>query len=64
MADRPDGVLHIRSLRTHHRSSFNRFCWYGVGPGVLGSYLGKLWLERYPSARVIGQTNTDNNHAR
>ncbi|KAK9902760.1 hypothetical protein WJX75_005123 [Coccomyxa subellipsoidea] len=35
-----------------------------VGPGVLGSYLGKLWLERYPAARVVGQTNSDASHDR
>jgi hypothetical protein len=35
-----------------------------VGPGVLGSYLGKLWLEQYPAATVVGQTNSDANHDR
>ena len=35
-----------------------------IGPGVLGSYLGKLWLERHPSATLVGQTNTDTNHER
>ncbi|BDA51136.1 hypothetical protein COCOBI_18-0110 [Coccomyxa sp. Obi] len=35
-----------------------------VGPGVLGSYLGKLWLERFPSAKVVGQTNSDASHDR
>ena len=35
-----------------------------VGPGVLGSYLGKLWLEQYPDATVVGQTNSDANHDR
>jgi hypothetical protein len=35
-----------------------------VGPGVLGSYLGKLWLEQYPDAAVVGQTNSDANHDR
>eukprot|EP00884_Botryococcus_braunii_P000641 jgi/Botrbrau1/10578/Bobra.0358s0001.1 len=33
-----------------------------VGPGVLGSYLGKLWLEQHPSAVVVGQTNSTTNH--
>lgn len=35
-----------------------------VGPGVLGSYLGKLWLEQHPGATVVGQTNSANNHDR
>jgi hypothetical protein len=35
-----------------------------VGPGVLGSYLGKLWLEQYPGATVVGQTNSEANHDR
>lgn len=35
-----------------------------VGPGVLGSYAGKLWKESNPSARVVGVTNTNKNHAR
>ena len=35
-----------------------------VGPGVLGSFLGKLWKEAYPSSSVVGLTNTTNNHAR
>ena len=33
-----------------------------VGPGVLGSYLGKLWKDKNPAATVTGQTNTTNNH--
>jgi len=33
-----------------------------VGPGVLGSRIARQWLERYPSAVVVGQTNTDNAH--
>lgn len=35
-----------------------------VGPGVLGSYLGKLWLEQHPGAAVVGQTNSAANHDR
>ncbi|KAK9814534.1 hypothetical protein WJX72_007487 [[Myrmecia] bisecta] len=35
-----------------------------VGPGVLGSYLGKLWLDKHPGATVVGQTNTDSSHER
>ena len=35
-----------------------------VGPGVLGGYLGKLWKDQYPDARVVGQSNTTNSHAR
>lgn len=35
-----------------------------VGPGVLGSYLGKLWKDAYPGARVVGLTNTTNSHDR
>jgi hypothetical protein len=35
-----------------------------VGPGVLGSYLGKLWTEAFPGAAVAGQTNTPTNHPR
>eukprot|EP00200_Dunaliella_tertiolecta_P005418 CAMPEP_0202355650 /NCGR_PEP_ID=MMETSP1126-20121109/10453_1 /ASSEMBLY_ACC=CAM_ASM_000457 /TAXON_ID=3047 /ORGANISM="Dunaliella tertiolecta, Strain CCMP1320" /LENGTH=301 /DNA_ID=CAMNT_0048948295 /DNA_START=238 /DNA_END=1143 /DNA_ORIENTATION=- len=34
------------------------------GPGVLGSYAGHLWKERMPGARVLGLTNTSNNHDR
>ena len=30
-----------------------------VGPGVLGSRIASEWLERYPSAVVVGQTNTE-----
>lgn len=33
-----------------------------VGPGVLGSYLGKLWIDKGGS--VTGRTNTTNNHPR
>lgn len=33
-----------------------------VGPGVLGSYLGKLWLDKYGPGTVTGETNTPNNH--
>ena len=32
------------------------------GGGVLGSRLGSFWLEAHPSATVVGQTNTTNNH--
>lgn len=35
-----------------------------VGPGVLGSYLGVLWQQRHPGARVVGQTNTTDSHER
>jgi hypothetical protein len=35
-----------------------------VGPGVLGSYLGKLWKEQHPGATVTGQTNSTANHER
>jgi nucleoside-diphosphate-sugar epimerase len=33
-----------------------------VGPGVLGGYLGHIWKDAFPSALVIGLTNTPNNH--
>jgi len=33
------------------------------GPGVLGSYLAKLWLDDFGAGTVTGQTNTTNNHA-
>mmetsp|Transcript_36403 Transcript_36403/g.102832 ORF Transcript_36403/g.102832 Transcript_36403/m.102832 type:complete len:364 (-) Transcript_36403:68-1159(-) len=33
-----------------------------IGPGVLGSYAGKLWLESHPGCKVAGQTNTETNH--
>lgn len=35
-----------------------------VGPGVLGSYAGKLWNQSYPEARVLAMTNTTNHHER
>ena len=35
-----------------------------AGPGVLGSYLGKIWLEDFPGATVVGQTNSETNHDR
>jgi hypothetical protein len=35
-----------------------------VGPGVLGSYLGKLWLDENGQGTVVGQTNSTNNHAK
>ena len=35
-----------------------------VGPGVLGSLIGSLWLREHPGATVIGQTNTEANHDR
>lgn len=35
-----------------------------VGPGVLGSLAGKLWLESFPEATVTGQTNTVASHER
>ena len=33
-----------------------------VGPGVLGSFLAKLWIEN--GGKVTGRTNTVSNHAR
>lgn len=33
-----------------------------VGPGVLGSFVGKLWLKDHPGVTVVGQTNTTNSH--
>jgi nucleoside-diphosphate-sugar epimerase len=35
-----------------------------VGPGVLGSYLAKLWLAAAGPGTVVGQTNTEAAHAR
>ena len=35
-----------------------------VGPGVLGSYAGKLWLDVHGEGSVVGQTNSTNNHAK
>ncbi len=35
-----------------------------VGPGVLGSYVGRLWLEAFPGSTVTGQTNTTSSHER
>lgn len=35
-----------------------------VGPGVLGSYAGKLWKDAHPGAVVVGLTNTASNHDR
>lgn len=35
-----------------------------VGPGVLGSYLGKLWVDANGTGSVVGQTNSTNNHAK
>ena len=35
-----------------------------VGPGVLGSFAGKLWKEAHPQAQVVAQTNTASNHER
>lgn len=35
-----------------------------VGPGVLGSLIGKLWQEQHVDAEVVGQTNTETNHER
>lgn len=34
-----------------------------VGPGVLGSCLGKLWLDQHGPGSVTGQTNTTTNHS-
>jgi len=33
-----------------------------VGPGVLGSHLGSLWLDDFGAGSVVGQTKTTNNH--
>jgi hypothetical protein len=33
-----------------------------VGPGVLGSCLGKQWLDTHGAGTVVGQTKTTNNH--
>ncbi|XP_024391486.1 uncharacterized protein [Physcomitrium patens] len=33
-----------------------------VGPGVLGSLVGRRWLELHEGCRVVGQTNTTNRH--
>jgi len=35
-----------------------------VGPGVLGSYTGKLWIDDQGPGSVVGQTNTTTNHLR
>ena len=35
-----------------------------VGPGVLGSYLGKLWIDDHGADTAVGQTNTTTNHAK
>lgn len=35
-----------------------------VGPGVLGSYAGKLWLDVHGEGCVVGQTNSTTNHAK
>lgn len=35
-----------------------------VGPGVLGSYLGKLWVDSNGAGSAVGQTNSTNNHAK
>lgn len=35
-----------------------------VGPGVLGSMVAESWLARFPQARVVGQTNTEQSHER
>lgn len=35
-----------------------------IGPGVLGSVLGKLWTESSADASAVGQTNTTANHHR
>jgi hypothetical protein len=35
-----------------------------VGPGVLGSYLGKLWMNEKGADTVVGQTNSTTNHAK
>ena len=35
-----------------------------VGPGVLGSFVGRLWLEAFPGSTVVGQTNTTSSHDR
>lgn len=33
-----------------------------VGPGVLGSCLGKMWIDEHGAGTVVGQTNTTANH--
>ncbi len=33
-----------------------------VGPGVLGSCLGKCWIDEYGSGTVVGQTKTTTHH--
>lgn len=35
-----------------------------VGPGVLGSNLGKRWLDAFGPGQVVGQTNSTANHDR
>ncbi|KAL4418741.1 hypothetical protein ABPG77_006414 [Micractinium sp. CCAP 211/92] len=39
-------------------------CLLIVGPGVLGSYLGKLWVDSNGAGSAVGQTNSTNNHAK
>ena len=34
-----------------------------VGPGVLGTKICQQWLQKFPGAVVVGQTNTDASHA-
>lgn len=33
-----------------------------VGPGVLGSCLGKMWIDEHGTGTVVGQTKTTSNH--
>eukprot|EP00887_Chlorella_sp_A99_P005444 scaffold1.g5444.t1 len=35
-----------------------------VGPGVLGSYLGNLWMDEHGRGTVVGQTNSETNHSK
>ena len=61
----------VTLLQRHWQAATRHFSLTGgsevcllAGPGVLGSYVGKVWREQHASAAVVGQTNTPDNHAR
>lgn len=54
-------MVHCAATSAGAHSSHNLLV---VGPGVLGSYLSKLWLDEFGAGTVTGQTNTSSNHGK
>ena len=57
MGSNARGVVMVQASASHSEKNL-----LVVGPGVLGSCLGKLWIDEYGSGTVVGQTKTTSHH--